>query len=107
MFESGARERATGLTQIAGQEQATEREKRFKYGQEQIGRGLEDITQREATGQRRTLAEKTTTIESDIDKQKAEERARWEYEKAQYVGYPYVTSQTSGLNDLLSSAFQY
>lgn len=106
LYFSGARERATGMEKIQGAETTAEREARFKYGQEQTGIKLADIQGREQTGIRNTLAEKTTNVESDIAKQKAEERARWEYEKAQYLGYPYVTSTTGGMNDLLSQAFQ-
>ena len=107
LFESGARERATGLEKIQGQEQTGEREARFKYGMEEGARQLGSIGTQEQTGKRRLLAEKTATIQSDVENQKAEERARWEYERAQYLGNPYVTSQTSGLNDLLTKAFQY
>lgn len=107
LFFSGARERGTGLEKIKGDENAQARDARFNTGIADYDRRLTDINREEQTGIRRTQAQKTTDIESEIARQKAEERSRYEYEKAQYVGYPYITSQTGGLNELLKSSFQY
>ncbi len=106
LFNSGARERGTGMAQISGLDTAKTREANYGYNQAQIGRQLTGLGTEQATGQRKITAEQTSTIESDVAKQKAEEQARREYEKAQYIGYPYVTSNNSGLQGLLNYAFQ-
>lgn len=99
LYFSGAKERGTGMQQIEGKEQATVREKQYGFNLSELGRRMEGLGAQETTGKRKIGAEKTTAIESSIANQKAEERARWETERQQYVGYPYNTS--SGMNQLL------
>ena len=90
LFFSGERERATGLTKIGGIEQTERREAQFGRGQEQAGLQLGSIATQEATGRRQTEAARTTDIQTEIEKLRAEERARHEHEKAQYIGFPYT-----------------
>jgi hypothetical protein len=99
LYFSGAKERDTGMQQIEGKEQADVRDKRYDFSQQELGRRMEDLTAREATGKRHIKTEKKSTIESDIANQKASQRANWEIERQQYVGYPYNTS--SGMNQLI------
>jgi len=106
LFFSGARERGTGMAEIGGAEKARSRESQFKFGQEELGRNLQGLNTSEATGRRQISAEQTTNIESRIANLKAEESARHETERAQYIGYP-GTSLTGGFNQLLQGAFQY
>lgn len=106
LFESGARRRETGMQNITGAEQATTREKQYGYNQAELGRTMGGLAQQEATGRREIGAAQTTDVESEVAKLKAEEEARYAQERAQYIGYPYITSQTGGLNDLLNYTFQ-
>jgi hypothetical protein len=107
LFFSGARERATGQKNIAGAEQREGRAERFGFAQEQGRRQLEDISGREATGRRQLGAERTTTLQTDIEKQKTEALARREQERAQFVGFPYYGQNVQGgLNELLTKGFQ-
>ncbi|MFA7000359.1 MAG: hypothetical protein WC241_04585 [Candidatus Paceibacterota bacterium] len=105
LFFSGARERATGKAVIAGQNETAKREGQFGYNQEQIGRTLTGLGENQATGERRLGAEKTTNVQTEIERQRAEEQARWQTERAQYVGYPYTSSITGGLNQYMQNAF--
>lgn len=105
LFFSGAKERGTGMQNIAGAEQAETRDKRFQFGQEKIGRGLTGLANEKRTGERQIGAARTTSIESELGNLKAEESARHATERAQYVGYPGV-SMSGGFNELLSGAFR-
>lgn len=104
LFFSGARQRDTGLTNVAGNLQTETRQKTFGQNMLANQNQLTNIATNESRGIRTTGAQRTTDIESDVARQKAEEEARYAQEKAQYVGYPYV-KPTNGLNDLLLGAF--
>lgn len=72
-------------------------------------RNIESLGQSERTGRRNIGAARTTAIETDITNQRAEERARREEERAQYIGFPYTTGAgvQGGFNQLLQSTFSY
>lgn len=105
LYNSGARERATGVEDIKGIEQKNTRALNYGYQQGEIGRGLQATGNQETTGRRENLASRTTDITSDVARQKAEEEARYATEKAQYIGYPYYAKSQTGLDSLLSTAF--
>lgn len=108
LFFSGARERATGQQNIAGAEQRESRAEQFGFASDESRRRLEGISGTEATGRRRQEAERTTTLQTDVEKQKTEALARREQERAQYIGFPYYGQSTQGgLTDLLTKGFQY
>jgi hypothetical protein len=105
LFDSGARERATGQTLIAGQDTANRRSLQYGSGMEEGKRNLLGLGQQKDTGIRKLTAQKTTDIQTEIERQKAEEEARHATERAQYIGPQYTSSITGGLNQLLSGTF--
>ena len=105
LFFSGARERGTGKELIQGQDTATKRELGFNADISNRNRQLLGLGQEQATGERRLGAEKTTAVQTEIEKLRAEERARHETEKAQYLGPQYTSSITGGLNELIKNSF--
>lgn len=106
LFFSGAQKRATANVGITGEAQATTREATYNTNKEQQDIELGQIGNEKATGERKIAAAKATDVQTDVEKQKAEEEARWATEKAQYIGYPYINRSTSGLQGLLEQAFQ-
>lgn len=105
LYNSGAKERATGQAMISGKDTAEQRSLNYNEGIAGGRRSLADITQNESTGIRHLGAAKTTDIQTEIEKQKAEEEARHATERLQYIGSPYTSSITGGINQLITGAF--
>lgn len=105
LFNSGAKERGVGNTMIAGQDTANTRSLNFNENIAAGQRGLQGINQELGTGVRHLGAAKTTDIQTEIEKQKSEEEARHATERLQYIGSPYTSSITGGINQLLGSTF--
>jgi len=105
LFNSGAKERGVGQTMVAGQDTANTRD--LNYNESIAGgkRNLADINQNLATGVRHLGAAKTTDIQTEIEKQKAEEEARHATERLQYLGPQYTSGITGGINQLIGSTF--
>jgi len=105
LYNSGAKERATGQAMVSGQDTANARS--LQYNESMAGgqRNLDEIAQNKATGIRHLGAARTTDIQNEIEKQKAEERARWETERLQYLGPQYTGSITGGINQLINSTW--
>jgi len=105
LYNSGAKERATGQAAISGQDTANTRSLQYNESLAGGNRSLAEIAQNKATGERRLGAAQTTDIQTEIEKQKAEEEARHATERLQYIGSPYTSSITGGINQLLGSTF--
>src|SRR3990167_2189927 len=92
LFFSGDRLRKTGEMGVeAGAQQRT-----FLRGQQYSGdtaqiakeRSLADLMATETTGRRQQTATRETALQTDVEQQKKEEKARYELERQQFIGYP-------------------
>lgn len=106
LYFSGAKEKAVGSEQIQGQDTANTRNLQFNESLAGGQRSLSEIAQNQATGIRRMGAEQQTNIQTEIEKQKAEEEARHATERLQYIGSPYTSSIQGGINQLLTQTWQ-
>jgi len=105
LYNSGAKERAVGGAVVQGQDTANTRSLQYNEGIAGGKRQLEDVIASGATGVRRLGAQKTTDITTEIEKLKAEEEARHQTERLQYIGSPYTSSITGGINQLIGGTF--
>lgn len=101
LFFSGARQRETGLKEIAAAEQATRREKQTGFNLGELGRQYGQTQTTEESTRRKLTADKATEIQTEIEKQKAEEQARRAYEKGQYLGRFATSPQAKSYMDQL------
>jgi len=105
LYNSGAKDRSVGNTPIAGQDNANKRDLNYNYNMEQGRQAIIGLNQQMDTGLRKLNAQKTTDIQTEIEKQRAEEEARHATERLQYIGSPYTSSITGGINQLIGSTF--
>lgn len=107
LFFSGARERQTGLKQIAGQEQTQQRELQMGNQMATLGRQEEAIKSGEQTYRRKWGAERATTLQQDIEQQKQQERAQWEVGRMESLGPEFMGRQimSGGLESFLKGAY--
>jgi hypothetical protein len=105
LFNSGAKERATGQTMISGQDTANTRSLNYNESLAGGNRQIGDINQNLNTGLRNLNAAKTTDITTEIEKQKAEEEARHATERLQYLGPEYTSGITGGINQLITQTW--
>lgn len=106
LLSSGARERATGVTQTRGTEDLSTymrgQELRRQDSLNRQSRTMEDLAAGQQTYERKLGAEKATALTTDIEKQRQESLARREMERQNYIGYPL-----GGGGQSLSSLLQY
>ena len=105
LYNSGAKERGVGQTMITGQDTANQRSLNYNAGIAQGQNTLGGLGEQLDTGVRELGAQKTTDIQTEIERQKAEEEARWNTERAQYIGPMYNNSITGGVGQMVSTAF--
>lgn len=105
LFFSGARQRETGLKEVMANEQANTRELTTGFKLGEVGRQLGQTQTTEESTRRGLRADRATAVQTDIEKQKAEEQARRAYEKAQYVGVPPTGANQSAINQLLGYTY--
>lgn len=106
LFFSGARERSTGKQLAQNKDNVDQRDLMYKNNIAGYDRSLGGLNENLATGQRKLNADKTTQVQTEIEKQRAEAVARREQERAQYLGPEYTKSIQGGLNQLITSAWQ-
>jgi len=107
LFFSGSRQRDTGLANIAGNQQNETREGRFNQNILENTNQLGQLQTNQDQTFRRTNAQRTTDITTDVERQRAEETSRYAQERQQYIGYPYTSSSGAqqGLMDTLLGSF--
>jgi len=105
LYNSGAKERATGQAMVSGQDIANTRS--LQYNESMAGgqRSLDEIAQNRATGIRNLETARTTDIQTAIKNMKEEEAARHAVERAQYLA-PYSNSIQGGINELITRTWK-
>ncbi len=102
LFFSGDRLRRTGEKEVeAGQQRRTFlRGQELSEGEARLGRlrTEEDLGAQERTYRRQWGAERETALQTDTEKQKQEEKTRYELERQQFIGYPLSGGSDSFLN---------
>ena len=105
LYNSGAKERATGQAMVSGQDIANTRS--LQYNESMAGgqRSLDEIAQNRATGIRNLETARTTDIQTAIKNMKEEEAARHAVERAQYLA-PYSNLIQGGINELITRTWK-
>jgi len=105
LYNSGAKERATGQAMVSGQDIANTRS--LQYNESMAGgqRSLDEIAQNRATGIRNLETARTTDIQTAIKNMKEEEAARHATERLQYLA-PYSNLIQGGINELITRTWK-
>lgn len=104
LLNSGARERATGITDTRGSEDLSSYLRGQDYTRNQSvnreSRNLEDIAAGQNTYQRKLSAEQATSLTTDVEQQRQQALAKRELERQNYIGYP-LGGGTQSVNSFL------
>jgi hypothetical protein len=108
LYTSGARERATGMQEISGEEARKQRELQYGNNLSNLNTQGANLAAGLTTTQRQSRAAEQTALQTDVELQRKQKNAQWQVGRMESLGPEFVgkTLSSGGLESFLTSAYQ-